>query len=102
MMEYKDLPDIKSIYDCPISTTISQIHSMINQSYTDQVLKAIKQIGIEINEQGLVEAINNDRRRYEAAYQKGWDDCQEHYKHLADCEEKLNKIAEIIGNNTKT
>jgi len=99
-MELKNMPDIKSIYDCPIETTIGQIHTMINKDYTDNILRAVGQIGIEINEKGLVEAINQDKKRYEEAYQRGWDDCQKHYSHLAECEEKLNKIAEILNVNT--
>lgn len=101
-MELKNFPDIKSIYDCPIETTVGQIHTMISRDYTDSVLRAVGQIGIEINEKGLVEAINQDKKRYEEAYQRGWDDCQKHYSHLAECEEKLIKIAEIINENVNT
>ena len=49
-MELKNFPDIKSIYDCPIETTVGQIHTMISRDYTDSVLRAVGQIGIEINE----------------------------------------------------
>ena len=63
-MELKISPDIKSIYDCPIETTIGQIHAMISRDYIDNIFRAVGQVGIEINEKGLVEAINQDKKRY--------------------------------------
>ena len=99
-MEHKGLPDITRIYDAPIHTSISQIELMIKQEYTDQIVKAVGQVGIEINEKGLVEAINQDRKRYEEAYQRGWNDCKAHYADkidkIDDYESKIEKISQII------
>lgn len=48
---------------------------------------AIKLMTREEHEEGFLEALNRDRKRYEEAYKKGWDDCKKHYK------EKLARIA---------
>lgn len=83
--------DIPTLYDAPISTSISQIQTMMTQEYDRQVLKAVGQIGIEIDERGLVDALNQDRRRYEEAYQAGYSACKKEY------EERMLKIAKLTG-----
>lgn len=73
------------IYDCPIEQQIGQLSVMMANEHDQQIVKAVQQIGIEIDKQGLVEAINNDRRRYEAAYQRGYDAAIESTKTGARC-----------------
>ena len=70
------------IYDSPITEQISQLKMMMANEHDKTILKAVQQIGIEIDQESLVQAINNDRQRYEAAYKKGYADCEEHYKEL--------------------
>lgn len=72
------------IYDCPIEQQIGQLSVMMANEHERQIIKAVQQIGIEIDQQGLVEAINNDRRRYEAAYHKGYNDALEGYKTITN------------------
>ena len=76
------------IYNCPIKTQIGAVELMMREEYDRKIVRAVQQIGIDIDKEGLVEALNHDRKRYEEAYQKGWDDCKKHY------EEKLNRIKE--------
>ncbi len=57
-------------YEPPIRI-IDQMSSLISKSYDDAVLKAVHGIGIDIDEQALVQALNNDRRRYSEAYERG-------------------------------
>ena len=71
-----------NIYDCPIHETISELKTMMANEHDRMVVKAVQQIGIEIDQQSLVEAIGNDRKRYEEAYRKGYSDCDEQYKEL--------------------
>lgn len=83
--------DIQSLYDCPISTSISQLQTMMTQEYNHQILKAVGQIGIKIDEDGLVQALNQDRRRYEEAYRAGYEACRKEY------EDRMLKIAKLTG-----
>ena len=80
-----------SIYDCPIHEQIGQLKTMMANEHDKMVVKAVQEIGIEIDQEKLVQAIHNDRQRYEEAYKKGYSDCAEQYKKL------LTKIAILIG-----
>ena len=71
-----------NIYDCPISEQIGELKMMMADEHDKTVLKAVQQIGIEIDQESLIQAINSDRKRYEEAYKKGYADCEEHYKKL--------------------
>lgn len=35
-----------------------------------------------LRQESLVQAVYNDRKRYEAAYKKGYEDCEKNYKDL--------------------
>ena len=83
--------DVGDIYDCPIHLQVGQIQSMMNKSIEDQVFKMVSEIGIEINRQGFIDAINQDRKRYEEAYRRGWEDCQSCY------DDTLKAIAKLTG-----
>lgn len=71
-----------NIYDCPISEQIGELKMMMADEHDKMVLKAVQQIGIEIDQESLIEAINSNRKRYEEAYKKGYADCEEHYRKL--------------------
>ena len=71
-----------NIYDFPISEQIGTLQTMMANQHDKMILRAVQKIGIEIDQESLVQAINNDRQRYEAAYRKGYTDCEEHYKEL--------------------
>ena len=71
-----------SLYDCPISEQIGALQTMMADEHDRMVLKAVQQVGIEIDQESLIQAINSDRKRYEEAYKKGYADCEEHYKKL--------------------
>ena len=71
-----------NIYDCPISEQIGELKMMMADEHDKMVLKAVQQIGIEIDRDSLIQAVNSDKKRYEEAYKKGYADCEEHYKKL--------------------
>ena len=74
------------MYDCPIETQLSGLQLMIREEHNRQIMEAVQKIGIKIDKEGLIDALNHDRKRYDEAYQKGWNDCKKHY------EDKLSKI----------
>lgn len=90
-MRDKSFEEVKHVYDLPISTSISQLQTLVTQEYDRQILKAIGQIGIEIDEDGLIKALNQDRRRYEEAYNAGYSACKKEY------EDRMLKIAKLTG-----
>ena len=62
----------EDFYDSPLFIQADAMRILVKQEQERQILKAIQNIGIEINKEDLVEALNNDRRRYEDAYRKGY------------------------------
>lgn len=80
---------VKSIYDCPINEKIGQLKTMMANEHDRFLIKAVQEVGIEIDHESLVQAIHNDRQRYEEAYKKGYSDCQKEY------EEKMKRIIDI-------
>ncbi len=82
---------IHDIYDIPISAQIDQMNRMISQSFEDQVMKVVYNVGVKIDKDGLVKALNQDRERYEQAYCEGWAACKKVY------EEKLRYISKLCS-----
>ena len=80
------------IYDCPIHEQIGELKMMLADEHDRTLIKAVQQIGIEIDQESLVQAIQNDRQRYEEAYKKGYSDCQKEYE-----KKKMKQIASITG-----
>ena len=80
-----------NIYDCPIHEQNGQLKTMMANEHDKMLIKAVQEVGIEIDQESLVQAIRNDRQRYEEAYKKGYSDCAEEYKKL------LLKITILIG-----
>lgn len=66
----------EDIYDCPIHEEIGELKTMMANEHDRVLIRAIQQVGIEIDQESLVQAINNDRQRYEEAYKRGYSDCQ--------------------------
>ena len=84
----------RNIYDCPISEQIGQLKMMMADEHDRMVVRAVQQVGIEIDQESLVQAINSDRKRYEEAYKKGYSDCEEHYKEI------LSQISKLVLDET--
>lgn len=81
--------DVMDIYNSPINVQLGAVETMMRQEYDNQVMRAVAKIGIDIDKEGLVEAINNDRKRYNEAYRQGWADCKKYYQ------ERLDAIAAL-------
>lgn len=63
------------MYKSPIELIQSMTHE-IQEEQEKMVVRAVNRAGVNIDRDGLIAAINNDRRRYEEAYQQGWNDCK--------------------------
>lgn len=78
--------EFDNCWDSPIETYVGPLETRIRDEYGRQVMEAVGRIGIQIDKEGLIEALNSDKRRYAKAYQDGWNACEEYYK------EKLARI----------
>lgn len=82
------------MWNCPIELQTTALELKVREAENQVITEAVRQIGVRIDEKGLVEALNHDRRRYEEAYQKGWNDCREYYE--KKCQEITDILAEMI------
>ena len=75
-----------AMYDCPIKTFFETgpLIENIGNTMEGHIISAVQKIGIDVNKEELIKALNNDRSRYEEAYQKGWNDCVRHYASFAE------------------
>lgn len=80
------------MYDCPIemSRQLDGIEFIMREERERTVLRAIQKVGIDIDRESLMQALNHDRERYEEAYQKGYNDCKRKY------DEILKKISDLV------
>ena len=74
-------------YISPIE--LQNLNDLVMQTTEDGIIKAVWNMGFKVDAQQLTYALNQDRKRYEYAYDQGWNDCKKHY------EEKLKNIAEL-------
>lgn len=79
-----------SYYESPISETINQMQTVMMEEHEQQIVKAVQSVGINIDRDGLIAALQNDRTRYELAYQKGYADAAVKY------EEKISAIRALL------
>ena len=87
-------------YDSPINlySMVKEMTDGINSVTTDHVWKCVFQIGVDIDKEKLMQAIRQDRIRYEEAYQKGYLKSQEEFEEL---KKRTNAILTAVTNSKK-
>ena len=55
-------------YDSPIRTIASQIE----MSMDGEILKACQRVGVDVNKEELIKALNYDREQYEKGFKEGY------------------------------
>ena len=75
-------------YISPIDVQMN-IHDIVMQTTQDGIVKAVWNMGFKVDAEQLTLALTQDRKRYEYAYDQGWNDCKKEY------EEKLKQIKEL-------
>ena len=84
------------MYIPPIEVNmVDNIHRLVMQTTEDGIMKAVWQMGFKVDAEQLTSALTQDRKRYEYAYDKGWHDCEEHYKEL------LAKVTSICADGER-
>ena len=67
-------------YESPINLLTQQISTELNEDIEKQIYTAIKTIGVDINKEELIKAINYDRNQYETGYKNGYKKAKEDLK----------------------
>lgn len=83
------------MYISPIEVQLENMHDLVMETTQDGIVRAVWNMGFKVNAEQLTKALTQDRKRYEYAYDQGWNDCKKEY------EEKLKKIYEIADEKLK-
>lgn len=83
------------MYISPIELQMQNLNNIVMQTTEDGIVKAVWNMGFKVNAEQLACALTQDRKRYEYAYDQGWNDCKQYY------EEKLKKISELATNSNQ-
>ena len=79
------------MYISPIEIQMKNLNDLIMQTTEDGIIKAVWNMGFKVNAEELTRALTQDRKRYEYAYDQGWNDCKKYY------EKKLAQIKKMAG-----
>ena len=74
------------MYESPFKVIVGEL----TVEYENEVIKAIQKVGVTVDKDEILKALNADRTRYEEAYRKGFDDCRKQYERM------MNRIDEIL------
>ena len=57
------------MYESPLTIAINKATQSMNYDLENQILEAVQQVGIHVNKEELVKALNYDRGQYEKGYE---------------------------------
>lgn len=69
------------MYKSPIDVCLSELHTQIEKQQDEAIYKAIVDVGINVDKQELIRALQYDRHQYE----KGRQDAMGELVHCQDC-----------------
>jgi hypothetical protein len=77
LREYYEITDLPEFsvegYESPITMITNDIAKSVAETYDNNVMKAVWSIGIEVDKDGLVKALQYDREQYETGYRNGFE-----------------------------
>ena len=77
------------MYISPIDVHIEKMRLLTAQATEEAIVKAVWNMGVTVDKDELSLALQQDRKRYETAYERGWNDCKKAY------EERIRQIEEL-------
>lgn len=80
-----------SDYESPIELITRQVSEQVEQTHEKVVMTQLMNIGVNVNKNELIKALQYDRGQYEKGYKNGYKDG--YSKGIEDC---LAKIGEIV------
>ena len=64
-------------YHSPIDVIINKISSSMDMQLEEGIIKTVQNVGINVDIEELIKALNYDREQYRIGYQNGFSDAQE-------------------------
>ena len=69
------------MWESPIKTICDEMRTQ----FEGEVLKAVQRVGIEVDKDQLIKALNYDRNQYAKGYKDGYDDAKKEIIHCKEC-----------------
>lgn len=74
-----------------IESTVETFEEEMQKNLDNQIMQAIKKVGVVVDKEGLIRAMSYDRRQYAAGYEDGYKKAVEDYKQSIETLEKAYK-----------
>ena len=95
-MKYKNpFPNLHN-YDSPIDLIYNQISTDMNYQLDDAIYKQVLCVGIDIDKDKLLSALQQDSKRYREAFDKGYGEAK---KNLYDVHDVAKLLTELFGDD---
>lgn len=66
------------MYKSPIEVKLDDIISNVVGKTDEYMMRCVQQVGVDVDKDELVKALEHDRRQYEKGYEDGWADAKKH------------------------
>ena len=73
------------MYNSPIEVMITDIQHQIVKQQDEEIYKAVVNVGIHVDKEELIRALQDDRRQYEEGYRDGRLSAKEEIVRCKDC-----------------
>ena len=90
--KYKDPSDYIKGWKTPVEITFQRISRDIQEKEDAYIIEEIRNIGVNVNKEELIKALNYDRQQYSQGYKNGYKDG--YAKGIDDC---LARLKELIS-----
>ena len=88
--KYKEPNGTLSGWESPIETTFQRISRDVQEKEDAYIIEEIRKVGVDVNKDELIKALNYDRQQYEQGYKNGYKDG--YAKGIDDCMERLKEL----------
>lgn len=78
-------------YESPINVIMSDVYTQLEVNLEKGVMSAIGNLGVDINKDELIRALQYDRGQYVMGFQDGWRAANEKIVRCKDCRSFLNE-----------
>ena len=80
------------MYKSPIDMLVTDIQHQIAEQQDEQIYKAVVSVGINVDKEELIRALNDDRRQYKEGYRDGRLSAMEELVRCKDCKQWCRNI----------
>ncbi len=72
-IEFDEMPPILDGWESPLEVKMKEIRHKVDESIENMTMQAIMDVGIEVNREELIKAMQYDRDQYSKGYKNGYN-----------------------------